>query len=139
MKVPTPAQKLMIAMCDGYNRRDLPFLMTLFTKDSNMWGTGKDEHRVGLKAIEDQFKRDWSQAEKSSMEVVTFIPSYCDDLWAAATLRAKVTVEGQEHVFEDLRGTLNIKQEEGKWKISHSHASFPDMRNPQGNSFPVGE
>jgi hypothetical protein len=56
---------------------------------------------------------------------------------AAALCRAKITVDGKEHFFEHLRGTLVMERENEIWKISHMHASFPDYRNAENESFPV--
>jgi ketosteroid isomerase-like protein len=131
-----PAKKLFTQFCEGYKKRDLTGLLKLFTQDSNMWGTGLDEYRVGIKQIEEQLKRDWSQSDKGEIEVVSFVPAEEDATWAAAVCNAHLTVNGQTHLFEDLRGTIIVKEENGTWKISHMHASFPDFRNPEANSFP---
>lgn len=139
MKIPEkrPAEQLFQQFCEGYKNRDLPFLLSLFTQNSNVWGSGLDEYRVGLSEIETQFKRDWSQSEQGEIEVGEFIPAPHDAPWAAAICTAQVTIEGKTHVFEHLRGTLTVEKENGAWKIAHMHCSFPDYRNPENNSFPV--
>lgn len=139
MKLPETnrAQTIFNQFCTAYQNRDLATLLSLFTKNSNMWGSGVDEYRVGLQQIEEQFKRDWSQAEKCEIEVVSMIPSTPDALWMAAVCQAKITVAGEVHVFEHLRGTIIIEEENGCWKISHMHTSFPDYRNAENNSFPI--
>ena len=45
-----PAKELFNQFCKGYKNRDLSALLNLFTQRINMWGTGLDEYRVGLKA-----------------------------------------------------------------------------------------
>lgn len=139
MKIPgqNKAEQLFAQFCEGYKKRDLSFLLSLFTHNTNMWGTGIDEYRVGLKQIEDQLKRDWRQAEASEIEIVQFIPTGDEALWAGAICNAKLTVEGKDYYFEHLRGTIIIDQEEKTWKISHMHCSFPDYRNAKDGSFPV--
>lgn len=139
MKIPEqkPAEQIFNRFCEGYKNRDLASLLNLFSKDINMWGSGLDEYRVGLKQSEEQLKRDWSQSEKAEIEIVSFVPTPADALWMAAICNAKITIDGQEHVFEQLRGTLIVQKENGEWKISHMHASFPDYRNAEGGSFPV--
>lgn len=139
MKIPEkkPAEQLFNKFCQGYKNRDLAALLKLFTKNINMWGTGLDEYRVGLKQVEEQLKRDWSQSEKSEIEVVSFVPTSNEFLWVGAICNAKITVDGREHIFEHLRGTLIVEEENGEWKISHMHASFPDYRNAENGSFPV--
>lgn len=131
------AEKLFIDFCDGYKNRDLSTLQSLFTNKINMWGTGPDEHRVGLEQVKVQLKRDFSQSEKSEIEVVAFVPTPIDALWAAALCNGKITINGKTHCFENLRGTIIIEKEDGIWKISHMHASFPDYRNAENSSFPV--
>ncbi len=132
-----PAEKLFKQFCEGYNHRDLAGLLKLFTVDINMWGSGIDEYRVGLKQVEEQLQRDWLQSEKSDITVVSFVPTVADAPWAAAVCHATVTIDGQAHFFEHLRGTIVIAKENGTWKISHMHTSFPDVRNAENESFPV--
>jgi hypothetical protein len=141
MKIPEKklAEQLFRKFCEGYKKRDLPGLLQLFTRNTNMWGTGADEYRVGIKQVEEQLKRDWSQSEKGEIEPVSFIPAPADALWSAAVCTGRVTVNGEQHVLTDLRGTIIIENEDGEWKISHMHASFPDFRNPENGSFPIKE
>src|SRR5436190_17026476 len=110
MKMPEkkPAEEIFNKFCEGYKNRDLATLLDLFTKNINMWGSGLDEYRVGLEEVEEQLKRDWSQSEKGEIEVVSFVPAAPNSLWAAAVCNAKVTIEGKEHIFEHLRGTVII-------------------------------
>ncbi|WP_419419934.1 nuclear transport factor 2 family protein [Legionella sp. D16C41] len=139
MKIPRnkPAKNLFEQFCAGYEKRDLPSTLSLFTKNANVWGSGIDEYRVGLKEIEEQLQRDWSQSDESRIEIVRFIVSPDDALWAAAICNAHLKIAGQDYVFDHLRGTIIIEQDEGNWKIAHMHASFPDYRNAENNSFPV--
>ncbi len=131
------AEEIFNKFCEGYKNRDLAILLNLFTKNINMWGSGLDEYRVGLKQIEEQLKRDWSQSEKCEIVVVSFVPTPADAVWTAALCNAKISIDGKEHIFEHLRGTIIIEKENGAWKISHMHASFPDYRNAENGSFPV--
>ncbi|AWN72914.1 nuclear transport factor 2 family protein [Legionella anisa] len=140
MKVPEkkPAEQLFKQFCEGYEQRNLPFLLNLFTQNTNVWGSGLDEYRVGLTEMEEQLRRDWSQSEQGKIEIIRFVPTPDDAWWAAAVCHARITIEGEEHLFEHLRGTLTIEREEGVWKIAHMHCSFPDYRNTENSSFPVG-
>lgn len=132
-----PAEQLFKQFCEGYKTRDLSFVLSLFTKNSTMWGSGLDEYREGREDIEKQLKRDWAQSEKSEIEMVEYIPSSTDASWIAARCNAHITIDGQRHTFEHLRGTLCVQKEDGIWKISHMHCSFPDYRNAEHGSFPV--
>lgn len=131
------AAALLTQYCDAYNNRDENTLKRLFTQDCQLWGTALDEYRTGIKAAIEQHKRDWSQSEQGSIKIVSWLPTPQDALWAAAVCQANITVDGVQYTFEHLRGSLSIVQEDGVWKIAFMHASFPDMRNAPGNSFPL--
>ncbi|MFA5959979.1 MAG: nuclear transport factor 2 family protein [Tatlockia sp.] len=131
-----PAEKLLIAFCKGYHNRNLPFILELFTQQTNVWGSGVDEYRVGHAELSEQLKRDWSQSEAGQIKIVRFVDSPKNSNWAAAICQAHIIIEGQEHVFNDLRGTVTVEKENDIWKIAHMHASFPDYRNPVDGSFP---
>ena len=137
IKDQNPAKLLFNQFCDGYKKREMPYLLSLFTANANMWGSGIDEYRVGLKQIAEQLERDWSQSEQGEIKIETFVPTSNNTLWAAALCTAKITIDGTPHIFEQLRGTIVIAQEEGIWKIAHMHASFPDYRNAENGSFPI--
>jgi hypothetical protein len=132
-----PIEQLFVHFCEGYKKRDLPFLLSLFTKNSNLWGSGLDEYREGLKEIELQLLRDWSQSEQAEIEIIKFVPTSHSALWTAAICNAHVTIDGIKHRFEHLRGTLIAEKEAGVLKIAHTHCSFPDYRNAEKGSFPV--
>lgn len=132
-----PAEQLLRQFCEGYKARDLPFLLSLFTKNSNMWGSGLDEYREGLKEIEMQLLRDWGQSEHGDIEIIKWVPMSQEGLWAAAICNAHVTINGSKYSFEHLRATLIAEKEDGVWKIAHTHCSFPDYRNGDNGSFPV--
>lgn len=131
-----PAENLLIAFCQGYEKRDLPFLLNLFTQKTNVWGSGVDEYRVGHAELTEQLNRDWSQSEAGQIIIQRFVSAPGMATWAAAVCQAHITIEGQTYVFNDLRGTITVEQEKGVWKIAHMHASFPDYRNPVDGSFP---
>lgn len=137
LKQLTKPEQLFNDFCQAYKDRNLPYLLSLCSKNIDMWGSGLDEHRVGLKQAEEQLQRDWSQSEAGEIEVVAFVPTSADALWTAAECKAKVRIDGVDHVFDHFRGTLVIEKEDGAWKIAHMHASFPDFRNGAGGSFPV--
>ena len=136
LPIKNKAYQLLEQYCDGYNRRDLTFLSSLFTQECNVWGSGPDEYRVGINALEMQHQRDWAQSEKGEIQIVSYISPPDDAPWAAMIGRAIITIGGVVHQFDHLRGTITLAQENGLWKIAHMHASFPDFRNAPGGSFP---
>jgi hypothetical protein len=138
MKLPEKSVALTLTeqYCDGYNRRDLPFILSLFSKNCNLWGTALDEYRVGHKELQLQHQRDWEQSEQGKIMIMSVVPAPSDANWAAIVAKAIVTIEGQEHIFDHLRGTIIASKENGLWKISHMHCSFPDYRSQANSSFP---
>lgn len=132
------AHLLLLDFCKGYSERKLQKVLSLFTQNAHVWGTGTDEDYIGVKEIERYLKRDWSQSESSCIEVVSWVPSYFEDFtWAAAVCKATIIIEGTSYVLDNLRGTVVLEEEDGVLKISHMHASFPDSRQPEGSSFPL--
>jgi hypothetical protein len=131
-----PAEILFNQFCEHYKKRDAKALLSLFTTNVNCWGTAKDEYRVGIKQLEEQLSRDWSQSEQGEIEIVSFVRAPKDATWAAAVCNIKLKINGKDEIFPDFRGTLVIEKENGAWKIAHMHASFPDYRNAENNSFP---
>lgn len=131
------AVDILTAYCDAYNQRDLNQLLKLFTTNCFIWGTGLDEVRVGIKAMVDQHERDWEQSDKSEIHIVDTVSAPENANWAASTNKALITINGEQHTVENLRGSICIAEEDGQWKIAFMHASFPDQRNAPGDSFPV--
>ena len=132
-----PVETLFKQFCEHYTARCLDEVLRLCSKNMTLWGTGLDEYRVGIQAIEEQLYRDWSQSTRSTMDWVSFIPTPHSAFWVAGLCNAHLTIEDQDYSFDNLRVTIATIEEQGKLKIAHMHGSFPDLRNPAGNSFPV--
>ncbi len=131
------SMRIMLKFCETYTDRDLDGFLSLFTKRATMFGTGVDEYREGLKEIEEQVKRDWSQSEKGELQLTSFFGPVDNSNWAAGEFTAHIQINGSVYKFEHLRGTIILEQEVDTWKIAHTHASFPDYRQAEGSSFPV--
>lgn len=132
-----PAEKLFRQFCEFYTARDLKAVLQLCSENITLWGTGKDEQRTGIAEMEVQLRRDWSQSTFATLELISFLPSLDDSLWAAGLCKTQLNIDGKDYVFENLRGSIVLAEEKGKLKIIHMHASFPDLRNPEAGSFPV--
>jgi ketosteroid isomerase-like protein len=120
-----------------YSKRDMESILSLFSKDATMFGTGRDEYRVGTQQIKDQLERDWSQSEAGSLRLKRHLHSSKDGIsWGASVFEAEITIDGTPHIFDNLRGSVFIeKDDSGEYKISHMHASFPDTEQAEGSSF----
>ena len=105
MKLPERnlAQEMLAAFCRGYKNRDLPGLLKLFAENVHLWGSGRDEYRIGLKQVEEQLKRDWSQSEKAEIEILSFVPTPKNALWAAAFARQALQLMARAGIFRFAR------------------------------------
>ncbi|MGV2432397.1 MAG UNVERIFIED_CONTAM: nuclear transport factor 2 family protein [Rickettsiaceae bacterium] len=133
----TSPQQILEKFCTFYSNRDLASILKLFTNDATIWGTGIDEYRVGLKEIEEQFKRDWSQSDSGKIVISSHMHSSKDaKTWGSVICKASVTIDGIVHQLENLRGTIILEEDEdGEMKIVHLHTSIPDERQAVGSSF----
>ncbi len=132
-----PAETLFKQYCEHYTARRLNEILQLCSKNMTLWGTGIDEYRVGIEAMKAQLHRDWSQSTRATLDLISFIPTPNHAIWAAGLCKTHLTIDGQDYVFDNLRGTIVITEEQGDFRILHMHASFPDYRNPEAGSFPV--
>ena len=123
------------AFCKHYCTRDMKAILSLFTKDALLWGTGIDEIRRGLDEVEDQLNRDWSQSNSCTFTIEDLETDQQDQNWIAGTVTAHVNIDDVSHTLM-LRGTLITKREEGRNKIRFFHSSFPAANQESGQSFP---
>jgi hypothetical protein len=132
----TIPEEIFTKFCEYYNIRDMDKMLSLFTKNATLWGTGIDEYRFGIDEIEAQFKRDWSQSQSGKLEISKHIHSSKDGKsWGSCICLAKIEIDGVIHEFPNLRGSVFLEEEGGKMKIAHLHSSFPDPIQESGNSF----
>ena len=111
--------------------------MTNNIKTRLLIGTASDEKRIGQAEIKTQLQRDFSQSESGEIQIISFLPTPEQALWTTAICNTTITINSTSHVFENLRCTIMIAEENQYFKIAHMHASFPDIRSPQGSSFPI--
>jgi ketosteroid isomerase-like protein len=125
---------------ERYARRDLEGLLALHAPDPDvmMYGTGADEKRVGLAAIQAQLERDWAQTEASALKYGwTSISAAGSIAWAATDATFQVRVRGREQSFP-VRMTWLLERRGDQWLIVHAHDSFPASEQAEGQSFPAG-
>lgn len=100
-----------------------------------VFGTGPDEHCVGLANIREHLERDWAQVEASSIErghtttrmsggrvIVAFDChfGYCVD---------------EHHQTTSGRATIIFEAQDTQLTIVHAHFSIPAAAQPVGHSF----
>lgn len=125
-------------LAEGYAKRDLTLLRSAFAPDPDvvMYGTGADEKRVGLAAIQAQAERDWSQSEASSMTYGwTSVSAAGSVAWAATDAAVNVKAGDQEMTLP-ARITFVLEKRGERWLIVQAHFSLPAAGQTEGESFP---
>ncbi|MBX9805767.1 MAG: nuclear transport factor 2 family protein [Alphaproteobacteria bacterium] len=127
--------KLLMAFCQHYSARDLKAMLSIFTPDAIVWGTGADEIRRGLTQIESQLLRDWSQSDSCAFVIEKTELDEDNPNWIGAILKVNVTMGGVIHPLT-MRLTTITKRVDGIEKIHFCHGSFPEKYQEIGKSFP---
>lgn len=136
MQIETIPEEIFKKFIIYLNQRDMEKLLSLFTEDATIWGTGKDEYRIGKNEIRAQFERDWSEAASGHLEMSRNVHSSIDGRsWGSCEFMSKFMINGEEHVFPHLRASIFLEEEDGKMKIAHLHSSFADPMQEEGKSF----
>lgn len=124
----------------AYQTKDIKLMKQILSdnKKSFSFGTGADEKIEGLDGMLLQLKRDWSQCEDSTLELLSF---RCDNFgescaWIACEILPSIKICGQYQSFPPLRATMVTAKENGSYKIVHSHASWPHQNQKPDQSFP---
>lgn len=138
MAAETPAIDLLHKWCEAYKNRNMKAMKKLFAKKTFNLGTGKDEVLDGWPAMEAQLKRDWCQSKAGYIELHK--PIRTGNNWASCTWTAHITMpDGKELVWPNMRLSIVVVQEDGQWRIAHTHASVPAVDQPEGQSFPAAK
>lgn len=125
-------------MVEGYAKRDWNILESLFASDPDivMYGTGKDEKRIGTTEIKAQAERDWAQSESTALSFEwTSVSAAGNVAWVATDATFRIKAGGQEIVLP-ARMTAVLEKRDGKWLIVQSHFSLPATEQAEGESFP---
>ena len=133
-----PAVQLLQAWCAAYQSRSMDGMKGLFAKNTFNLGTGQDEVLDGWPAMEQQLKRDWSQSKAGHIELHE--PIRTGPGWASCTWTAHIVMRDDTKItWSNMRLSIFVVEEDGKWKIAHTHASAPAVDQPEGQSFPVAK
>ncbi len=125
-------------VAEGYATRNLDTLRAAFAPDPDvvMYGTGADEKRIGLEAIQAQAERDWSQAEATSIAYGWTIVSAAGSVaWVATDAAFNLKAGGQEMTLP-ARMTFVLERRGDRWLIVQTHVSLPAAGQAEGVSFP---
>ena len=123
----------------AFNKRDIEGGLALFASDPDVVfiGTGKDEKRIGLTEIKDEFERAFTQSEQSSIQLEWYSVSAAGSVaWVAYDALIQAQVSGKERKFP-VRVTTVMERRGDKWFIVHSHDSMPAAGQKEGESWPT--
>ena len=119
-----------------YERRKADKILELFSDDTHLCGTGKDEEAKTKSDIKNMLMRDWSQSRSGKIEITQKVEQIIGET-------AVVMLYGQAHIGiadkvlkQHIRITSVLRKFEGVWKICHQHWSFPEPTQEEGQSFP---
>jgi ketosteroid isomerase-like protein len=126
------------AFADAYRRRDLPALTALVSPDPDviLVGTGADETRIGVSAIQKQAERDWDQTDAASMHLVPGVVSAAGHVaWVACEGHFLIVAGGAE-ARVPIRLTAVFEKRGDRWLAAQMHVSTPMAEQAEGQSFP---
>ena len=125
----------------GYEQRDKALIKEVMSASPEVfyYGAGVDEHISGLDGMLEQLDRDWRQSQKAEVTMTGFRwqKIFEDCAWVACELQPKIEVEGKALSLPEIRCTIVLVRENKKWKMVHSHASWPYSEQAEGESFPA--
>jgi ketosteroid isomerase-like protein len=130
MKVSAQTEQQILSAIDvffvAYTKRDLPGVVAMFVPDPDvvLIGTESDERLVGLDAITERFRSDWSRTDEMSMEMRWYSLSGAVDVcWLAAEIMVSISTEGNKLQLP-ARITVVLERRAERWLIAHWHASM---------------
>ena len=135
----TAVKAVLDKVAEGYTKRDLDLVLSAFAPDPDvvMYGTGADEKRIGLKEIQAQAERDWSQTESAAVAYEwSSISAAGSVAWAATDVSFNLKAGGQEMTLP-ARITFVLEKRGDQWLIVQGHFSFPAAGQSEGEAFPT--
>lgn len=125
-------------MAEQYEKRNLAGVLARFSPDADvsLLGTGEDEYRRGLAAVETQITRDWAQTDAIAMRFPDPDVSASGDVaWTVARGAFEISAGGQQMTMP-ARATFVLERREGGWRIAQAHFSTPAAGQEEGSSIP---
>lgn len=124
---------------DSYIKRDIKRMLACIAPDLDvvMYGTGADEKRIGLNAIQAQAERDWAQTDAAAFRLADLMISSAGSVaWAAADATFHVEMGGQAMDFP-ARFTSVLEKRGDQWLVMQAHFSLPASGQEDGSSVPA--
>ncbi|MFA5572334.1 MAG: nuclear transport factor 2 family protein [Crenarchaeota archaeon] len=123
-------------MFEAYKKKDFKGVISFWAPDSDatMIGSGKDEKNIGFNQFKISLKRDWAQADITSIGVKDFRVSAAGVVaWFSADLTFNFKTDDKE---VSLPGRLTgvMEKRNNKWLWVQMHYSTPNSKQEQGRS-----
>ncbi|MFN2251760.1 MAG: nuclear transport factor 2 family protein [Anaerolineae bacterium] len=141
MKADSATENQVLTAVDGimnaYADHDIHGLLSRFAADDDivMYGTGRDERRVGPAEIREQAERDWAQADSIAMRFdERNVWTAGDVAWVALDGAFELAAGGQTMELP-ARVSLVFEKRDGDWLAVHGHFSTPAAGQEVGQSF----
>lgn len=132
-----PVRQLLDELAAAYTEQDHHRALGLFTDDITFVGTGQDELRSGQRELDEQIRRDLTQADALTVRVTdvhvaeTAAP---DHAWFYAHVGLQATIDG-DSVAMPMRMTGVACKTGDTWRFRQAHFSLPAGEQAQGESF----
>ncbi len=128
-------------MFEAYKKKDLKGVLSFWAPDPDIMvlGSGADEKGFGVERFVESLKRDWKQAEITSIGVKDFQVSAAGVVaWFGANLTFNFKIKDEESALPG-RLTGVMEKRNGKWLWVQMHFSTPSSSQGQGQSWPGAE
>lgn len=133
-------RQLLDELAEAYTKQDHDRALGLFTDDITFVGTGRDELRFGRGELDQQIRRDLTQADALTVRVTdvhvaeTAVPGHA---WFYAHVGLEATVDGVS-VAMPMRMTGVAGKIGDRWRFRQAHFSLPAGDQAEGQSFTPG-
>ncbi len=137
-KIQSEVTQSLKGMFEAYKKKDLQGVLSFWAPDPDITiiGSGEDEKGVGIDQLSASLKRDWEQADITSIGVKDFRISAAGVVaWFSADLTFNFKIKAKE---SPLPGRLTGVMEKlnGRWLWMQMHFSTPNREQEQGESWP---
>ncbi|MEZ4667284.1 MAG: nuclear transport factor 2 family protein [Anaerolineae bacterium] len=116
--------------------RDMDALMSYWSPNATLYGTGMDEKRVGKDEVQLQIERDFAQSEEFSCTLDwNQVGTNGNVAWIASDVTLMVKVPGAHEMSVPARLSTVMQNYDGRWLFEHFHLSVAAAGQDEGESF----
>ncbi|MBI1277595.1 MAG: DUF4440 domain-containing protein [Anaerolineaceae bacterium] len=116
--------------------RDMDTIMSYWSPNVTLYGTGMDEKRVGKDEVQFQIERDFAQSEEFSCTLDwNQVGTNGNVAWIASDVTVMVKVPGAQEMSFPARLSTVMQNYDGRWLFEHFHLSVAAAGQDEGDSF----